>query len=256
MDIKKDVKDQFGRSADHYVESMGHRAGWDLKKMIEMANPKGDELVLDVATGGGHMANALAPHVKKVTALDLTPEMLAAAKKFIKANGHFNVAFVEGDAEQLPFEDESFDLVTCRIAPHHFPNVESFVAEVHRVLKYGGKFLLDDNVAPEVDAYDEFYNKIEKLRDYSHYRAWKKTEWITMLETKGFEIQALHRFEKRFSFDSWCDRMNMPSSEKQALTEIIRNASDQVKDRFRVELEDRKVIAFVGEAALVNAVKR
>lgn len=131
--------------------------------------------------------------------MDLTPEMLTAAETFIKGNGYSNVVFVEGDAEKLPFQDHSFDLVTCRIAPHHFPNVQQFVSEVHRVLKANGKFLLDDNVAPEGNEFDHFYNKIEKIRDYSHFRAWKKTEWINMLEQEGFEIQELYRFEKNLN---------------------------------------------------------
>lgn len=198
MDIKKDVQKQFGRSADSYVKSKGHSKGADLKKLVEMARATGREEVLDVATGGGHMANALAPLVRTVTAMDLTPEMLSAAEKFITGNGHVNVVFVKGDAEKLPFSDETFDFVTCRIAPHHFPNTEKFIREVYRVLKDGGQFLLDDNVAPENDEFDQFYNNIEKMRDYRHYRAWKKTEWLQMLELNGFETQELYRFEKRF----------------------------------------------------------
>lgn len=152
MDIKSDVKKQFGRSAASYVTSEGHRKGGDLQTLIALAD----------ATGGGHTANALAPRVRKVIALDLTPEMLAAAENFIRGNGHDNVEYVEGDAEKLPFSDESFNIVSCRIAPHHFPNITSFVSEVSRVLKTGGQFLLDDNVAPENKEFDEFYNTVEK----------------------------------------------------------------------------------------------
>ena len=149
MDIKKDVQQQFGKSAASYVSSPIHKDGKDLLKMVEMATVTGEEHLLDIATGGGHTANAFAPLVKKVTAIDLTAEMLEAAENFIKGNGHQNVEFVQGDAEKLPFSDESFDIVTCRIAPHHFPNVDIFIKEVHRVLKPQGQFLLDDNVVPE-----------------------------------------------------------------------------------------------------------
>ncbi|MBZ5749967.1 MULTISPECIES: class I SAM-dependent methyltransferase [Metabacillus] len=255
MDIKKDVQKQFGRSADAYVKSKGHSKGADLKKLVEMACPTGREEVLDVATGGGHTANALAPLVQKVTALDLTPEMLAAAERFIKGNGHANVVFVAGDAEKLPFPDETFDIVTCRIAPHHFPNVEHFIREAYRVLKAGGQFLVDDNVAPEDDEFDHFYNEIEKMRDYSHYRAWKKTEWLQMLELNGFETQQLYRFEKRFEFESWCDRMHLSDIEKTALNELIVKASEKVKHKFRIQLNDTQVVSFLGEAMLLQATK-
>lgn len=253
---KNDVKKQFGRSANEYVKSQIHRKGTDLKWLLEMAEIKGTEEVLDVATGGGHTANAFAPLVRKVTAMDLTPEMLTVSEKFIHTNGHSNVLFVEGDAEKMPISDESFDIVTCRIAPHHFPNIEKFISEVYRVLKCGGQFLLDDNVAPENDEFDHFYNKIEKMRDYSHYRAWKKTEWIEKIEVAGFEIQKISRFEKTFEFKGWCDRMQLSEKEKEEITNVILNAPEKVKHKFRVASEGNRVISFLGEAMLLKAVKR
>jgi len=255
MDIKTDVKKQFGRSAASYVTSEGHRKGGDLQTLVAMVNATGTEHALDIATGGGHTANALAPIVGKVTALDLTPQMLAAAEKFIRGNGHENVEFVEGDAEKLPFSDETFDIVSCRIAPHHFPNITRFVSEVSRVLKSGGQFLLDDNVVPENNEFDKFYNTVEKKRDYSHFRAWKKTEWIQILENKGFEIQELYRFDKPFDFESWADRMHLSDSEKAELTDYMVNASDKVKQKFRIQIENQKIITFQGEAVVLNATK-
>lgn len=255
MDIKTDVKKQFGRSAASYVTSEGHRKGGDLQTLVAMVNATGTEHALDIATGGGHTANALAPIVGKVTALDLTPQMLAAAEKFIRGNGHENVEFVEGDAEKLPFSDETFDIVSCRIAPHHFPNITRFVSEVSRVLKSGGQFLLDDNVVPENNEFDKFYNTVEKKRDYSHFRAWKKTEWIQMLESEGFEIQELYRFDKPFDFESWADRMHLSDSEKAELTDYMVNASDKVKQKFRIQIENQKIITFQGEAVVLNATK-
>jgi ubiquinone/menaquinone biosynthesis C-methylase UbiE len=255
MDIKSDVKKQFGRSAASYVTSEGHRKGGDLQTLVALADALGTELALDVATGGGHTANALAPLVGKVTALDLTPEMLTAAEKFIKGNGHENVEFVEGDAEKLPFSDETFDIVSCRIAPHHFPNITSFVSEVSRVLKTGGQFLLDDNVVPENKEFDEFYNTVEKKRDYSHFRAWKKSEWLQMLENEGFEIQELYRFEKPFDFESWCNRMHVSDTEKAELNDYMLNSSDKVKQKFRIQIENNTIISFQGEAVVLKATK-
>jgi ubiquinone/menaquinone biosynthesis C-methylase UbiE len=256
MDIKKDVQQQFGKNAASYVSSPIHKDGKDLLKMIEMAVINGQEELLDIATGGGHTANAFAPLVKKVTAVDLTEEMLAAAESFIIENGHQNVEFVQGDAEQLPFTDESFDIVTCRIAPHHFPNVDFFIKEVYRVLKPGGQFLLDDNVVPEWKEYDQFYNTIEKIRDYSHFRAWKKSEWIQKLEDSGLEVFEWHRFEKTFQFESWCANMKLPGSEKIHLTKFILESSDKIKDKFRILIQDEKIISFNGEAIILKALKR
>ncbi|SDN75581.1 class I SAM-dependent methyltransferase [Bacillus sp. OK048] len=256
MDIKKDVQQQFGKNAASYVSSPIHKDGKDLVKMVEMAIVNGQEHLLDIATGGGHTANAFAPLVKKVTAVDLTVEMLAAAENFIKENGHLNVNFVQGDAEKLPFEDKSFEIVTCRIAPHHFPNVDLFIKEVQRVLKPQGQFILDDNVVPENEDFDRFYNTIEKLRDFSHYRAWKKSQWIEKLEESCLEIFEMHRFEKTFHFEPWCANMKLSEPKKNDLTKYILETPQRIKDKFRIVIEDGKVICFVGEAIILKAVKR
>lgn len=246
MDIKKDVQEQFGSNAASYVSSPIHKDGKDLLKMVEMAELNGQEVLLDIATGGGHTANAFAPLVKKVTAVE----------KFIIKNGHQNVEFVQGDAEQLPFTNESFDIVTCRIAPHHFPNLDLFIKEVYRVLKPGGQFLLDDNVVPETKEYDQFYNTIEKIRDYSHFRAWKKSEWIQKLEESGLEVFEWHRFEKTFRFESWCANMKLSETDKNHLTKFILESSDEIKNKFRILIQDEKIISFNGEAIILKALRR
>lgn len=256
MDHKKDIQLQFGLNANSYVNSQIHKKGADLQILIKMASTSGQEKLLDIATGGGHTANGFAPFVKNVTALDITAEMLAAAETFVKGNGHQNVEFIQGDAENLPFPEESFDIVTCRIAPHHFPNVNEFVNEAFRVLKPGGQFLLDDNVAPEDDGFDQFYNHIEKIRDYSHFRAWKKSEWVKMLELAHFEIIEWHRFEKNFLFDSWCDRLKLPQTEKENLNRLMINATDQIKAKFRIVQNEQMVSSFQGESIILKAVKR
>lgn len=256
MSNKKDVQKQFGDHAKAYVTSSIHSLGRDLKKLIEMAAPTKEDKVLDVATGGGHTANAFAPLVANVTALDLTSAMLENASVFIKGNGHENVVYVEGDAEKLPFKNETFDVVVCRIAPHHFSDVHSFIRESFRTLKSGGRFLIDDNTAPEKDEWDHFYNTIEKARDYSHFRAWKKSEWIKMLEENGFIVSECHRFEKAFEFSSWCDRMKLSTEKEDALNQYMISASASVKEIFQIQERDGRVISFQGEAFLIKAIKR
>jgi ubiquinone/menaquinone biosynthesis C-methylase UbiE/catechol 2,3-dioxygenase-like lactoylglutathione lyase family enzyme len=252
---KEAVKAQFSRSAKGYVTSEIHAKGKDLLKLVEIAKPTPEDHVLDVATGGGHVANALAPLVKKVVAFDLTQEILDVAGRFITDNGHQNVNFVQGDAENISFADESFDIITCRIAPHHFPNVTSFVKEVARTLKPGGQFLLIDNVVPEDDEMDQFYNEVEKRRDYSHHRAWKKSEWLHMLEEQGFEIDEWYRYPKTFLFENWTERMHLTSDEKQNLSTFMLNTPYNIKEKFRIESKNGYVYSFQGESILLKAMK-
>jgi ubiquinone/menaquinone biosynthesis C-methylase UbiE len=255
MSNKENVVNQFGENAEKYVTSKGHAKGKDLEMLVEIVKDNKNGHLLDIATGGGHVANALAPLFEKVVALDLTSRMLEKAKEFIEGNGHTNVSFVQGDAEALPFPDQKFDTVTCRIAPHHFPNVQQFVDGVHRVLKKDGSFLLIDNVAPEIDEYDQFYNTVEKKRDHSHYRAYKKTEWISFLEKKGFRIETMITFKKQFSFQKWCEMMGLPENEKRELNNDMVSSSKNIIEFFSIEIEDNQVLTFQGEAMLLTARK-
>lgn len=255
MNIKDEVIKQFGNNSENYVNSKGHATGQDIKMMLEISGIDNNSILLDIATGGGHTANAFAPYAREVIAYDLTPEMLKAAKKFIEAKGHTNVDFVQGDAENLTFEDETFDFVTCRIAAHHFPNIKQFTKEVYRVLKVDGYFLFIDNVAPEIEELDQFYNAIEKMRDNSHYRAWKKSEWIKLLEEEKFRIESTNRFEKRFDFSDWCERMNVGEAQKVELENEIVNSPQIIKEHFNIEIANSVVKGFIGESILIKAKK-
>ncbi|MFD3447528.1 class I SAM-dependent methyltransferase [Microbacteriaceae bacterium 4G12] len=244
MSIKKQVQQQFGKNAGQYVTSEIHAKGNDLTALLSIASNTNGGVALDIATGGGHVANGLAPLMEQVVALDLTSSMLEEAEAFIRGNGHSNVTFVQGDAENLPFDDNSFTIVTCRIAPHHFPNITAFITESYRVLQPNGTFLLIDNVAPEREEFDIFYNTIEKRRDYSHNRALKKSQWLTLVEEAGFETQQLFTFSKTFQFDNWCDRMALPLEEKKELEQFILQAPDAMQRHFHVTVQDNQLISF------------
>ena len=127
------MREQFAGSAEAYIVSPGHAAGDDLAELTAWAaaiTPRRD--ALDIATGGGHTALALAAHFDRVVAADLTPRMLTTAAAFIGERGAANVAYACGDAERLPFADVAFDLASCRIAPHHFGDVTAFVRTAER----------------------------------------------------------------------------------------------------------------------------
>ena len=145
------VQQQFGAHAAAYATSAVHAKGASLGRLVELVKPEPHWQALDIATGAGHTAAAFAPHVARVIASDLTDEMLAEAAQARGAKGFANMETARADAEALPFEDGRFDLVTCRIAPHHFPDIPTFVAEVWRVLKAGGTFALVDNIAPDAE---------------------------------------------------------------------------------------------------------
>ncbi|EIT87114.1 hypothetical protein A374_02634 [Fictibacillus macauensis ZFHKF-1] len=256
MNHKKDVKKQFGQQADHYVTSTVHANGQDLAQMVNIARPQASQTVLDVATGGGHVAKAFSPKVKKVIALDLTKKMLQAAQHFVcDTSGCTNVEFVLGDAEHLPFADETFDIVTCRIAAHHFPNVNAFLHEAHRVLRPGGQLLLIDNIAPERMEDATLYNEIEKMRDFSHYRAWPVSEWHEMTKQAGLCVETSFVFAKHLNFRSWCERMGLETDAMDAIMVKMKEAPKTWKRAFDVQEQNQQITRFTVNTLFLQARK-
>ena len=185
--IHNAVRTQFGRHAEYYARSTVHSEGDTLDVIVDFAQPTGKERALDVATGTGFTAFAIAPKVARVVATDLTPEMLTKARELAQERELSNVEFQVAAAESLPFEAESFELVTCRIAPHHFQNVRDFLAETYRVLRPSGLFCMVDSVSPESERLIQWQNRVEKLRDASHVWAYPASQWREMIQRTGFK---------------------------------------------------------------------
>jgi ubiquinone/menaquinone biosynthesis C-methylase UbiE len=255
-EIKQLAQAQFAGSAQRFVESKLHREGADLQRMVELAALSGSERVLDVATGGGHAALAFAKHAREVVASDLTPRMLEVAAQFIAHSGQHNVQFQKADAEAMPFAAAEFDVVTARIAPHHFPNPARFVAEVARVLKPGGRFILDDNMAPEDDELDAFMNDFERWRDPSHVRALKLSQWQTLCEQSGLRVQHVDPLTtKVYQYAEWTERMRLPAQQTAALAEWLKAAPQKCRDFFDLQVIDGKVISLCATFGILVAQK-
>ncbi len=205
-DSKSLSRKRYARFAEGYVTSKTHAKGTELDRLVEIAQPQPDWTVLDVATGGGHTALKFAPLVAQVIATDITPEMLAGAEAYILYWGVENVTFKPADAEDLPFEAETFDLVTCRIASHHFTDCARFVREGARVLKSGGLLLVQDHVLPEDKPTARYVDAFERVRDPSHNRAYAESEWALMFRVAGLEVEYTTQIIKYHEFLPWAER--------------------------------------------------
>jgi ubiquinone/menaquinone biosynthesis C-methylase UbiE len=230
------VQSQFGAHAAAYVTSPVHATGASLGRLVALVQPQCHWHGLDIATAAGHTALAFAPHVAHVTASDITDEMLVEAAQFAAKQGVTNLTTAKADAEALPFEDAAFDFVTCRIAPHHFPDVARFVAESWRVLKSGGTFALVDNISPDgvsvpgasktdLRNADIAYNAFEKLRDPSHGRCLSASEWVELITDIGFGVTHQERLPKAMEFLPWAERLGADTPTINRLREILAQAS-------------------------------
>lgn len=237
VDVVGSVQDQFGPSAHAYATFSYHASGPDLPVIVEAAGLTGMELVLDLATGAGHTALACAPRAARVAAIDLTPAMLETAAGLAASRRVENIAFCEAEAAQLPFDDGCFDAVTCRVAAHHFADVRRVVDEVRRVLRPGGRFVVADTVAPEDAAADTFLNAIELLRDPSHVRDYRGSEWLRMLRGAGFEAEMVYRMVLALDGADWVARQRTPPEKVALIRRLLAEAAAAIRAAFEIRDE-------------------
>jgi SAM-dependent methyltransferase len=199
------MTDVWSQRADAFRESPTHREGPDLDLLVEWCEPGADVKVLDVATGGGHVARRLREEGCTVVTVDPASGMRAD---------------VIAPAEHLPFEDGSFDVVTCRIAAHHFPDIHAAVTEMARVS--ARLLVIEDNVFR-----GEHAEEAERLRDPTHVRRYSEDEWREMVEEAGFEVEQIQHFPRRQSFDAWLQRVDTPPDAAARIRELL---SDDIED--------------------------
>ena len=220
---------QFANLAGAYAKSKGHANPEVLAMLVELIEPKPDDRLVDVATGPGHVALAFAPHLASVVAQDLTPSMLDFVEAESIRRGLSNVTTLLGSAESLALEDASFDIVTTRLGAHHFPDVPSALREFFRVLRPGRKLMVYDTTVPEDPELDAEINRIETLRDPSHVRNYRPSEWQSMIETAGFTV--IHQDVAWFGngeemeVESWMDRIRTPQENRPLVRAAFESAS-------------------------------
>lgn len=240
VEHKELVKAQFGAQADEYAKGcfIGDET---LDLIIEFARPQEGDKALDVATGIGFTAAALAPLVEEVVACDITEEMVERAETLFKERGLKNALTDVADAEELPYADGVFDIVTSRIAPHHFPHLRKALSEMARVLKEGGRMVVADSVAPEERDVDRFLNEIEKLRDPAHVRNYSESEWRGLLADNGLEVERVEMDIFEIDFDEWAKRAATPEKVARQIRRMLLAAPDAVKKAIVVREEPEKL---------------
>lgn len=253
---KDDVANQFGRNAENYAKSAGHARGPDLEIVHNLLSPNRRWHLLDIATGAGHTAAMVADSVSRVTAIDLAPEMIEQTLKLFDERGIENANAQVMDVEDLSaFEDQNFDAVTCRIAPHHFLDIEGALSEIARVLCHRGVFVLEDSCAPEDNGFDSFINDVEKMRDPTHIRAYTEAQWRQMLRAAGFKIKKVVTYRKTHDIQDWMDKASLPKDQQPQVLEKFRSANALARQTFDITFDGKTPTSYTDYKLIVRAIK-
>lgn len=229
----------FDAVSKNYLFSNDHRSGEDLKYVSEFFKCINFGFMLDLATGAGHFTSVFNSNVKVV--FDYSLNMLKTAIE----NYAIDLG-IRGDVSSLPFRDGSFDLVSCRIAMHHFNDIQHFWFEVYRVLKKNGYFVLVDSI---VDVDDAYMNCIEYIRDRSHVRSFSVKEIIGFSDGK-FRLEDFRNFYKKHNIEEWGRRLNISEDLFQSLKEQFRGLPENIKEELRLEEMGGDIISYTDKKGL------
>lgn len=256
--IAEAVRAQFGRQAAQYTTSPSHAAGDTLAMTVALAAPRAGERAADVATGTGHTALALAPALgaAPLLAVDLTRAMLDEARRLAAARGVRTLVPIVGAAEALPLATASLDLVTCRIAPHHFAGPARFAAEVARVLRPGGRLVVCDTASPGDPEADAWMDAVERRRDPSHVRNYTAAEWRRLVEGAGLALETLEvGRHTRLAFDDWVHRGGVTADTLAWLGDAFERAPAAARSAFDIRPDPAARFRWAWTVVLLRARK-
>ncbi len=225
---------QFGARADAYLTSAVHAEGADLAELAALVRQRPNCRVLDMGTGGGHVAYAAAVAGGDVVASDLSAEMLAVVAREAKARG-LVISTQQAPAEALPFADASFDVVLSRYSAHHWRDFAAGLREAARVLRGDGVAAFADVVSPGAAALDTHLQSIEVLRDTSHVRNRSVAEWQAAAADAGLAAVSMRTARLRMAFANWVERSGTPPVRVAAIRALQEAASEAVARHFAIE---------------------
>ncbi|MCS6937157.1 MAG: methyltransferase domain-containing protein [Candidatus Bipolaricaulota bacterium] len=207
---KEQVRSVFTQAADSYVRHKGEADRASHEAMLRLSRVQPSDRVLDIGCGPGFVTLLFAERAQEAIGLDLTPAFLERARQRQEELGLKNVRFLEGDAEQMPFEDSSFTIVISHKAFHHFANPRKILSEVHRVLRPQGRLVLGDTISSDDPSVNSVHNELERLRDPSHVKMYGLRELQELLTSAGFRMTECEVLEDERTFEWWMSVITPP----------------------------------------------
>jgi ubiquinone/menaquinone biosynthesis C-methylase UbiE len=254
--IKESAIQQFGRQAEAYSKGNIFVDGVHLSEVVRRSGVTKNDRVLDIATGSGFLALEFAKSAEKVIGADLTRNMLLHAREKQKNSGLENTGFLLSDVESLPFVDESFDIVSCRFAFHHFPDPVKALHEMKRVCKTCGRIILVDGISSEDSDKSLFHNRIEKFRDPSHVRIYMLSELEQMFHDIGATIADITHWNIPQDFEDWMKRAGTGEKGTKIIKGLMEESMEGNSTGLRVNLTDGRLGFTYDTVILVAEISR
>jgi SAM-dependent methyltransferase len=225
----------------------------DLDRLVRWGRQRGAARALDIATGGGHVALAFARFTPTVVATDPAPSVVRATRQVIASHGVAGVHVLAADVLAPPFGDETFGVVTCRLAAHRFPEPLPVLRQVARVLRRSGSFLLADVLGHDDDEIAAFIMAIEKGRDPGHVRAFRQIEWTAFLRAAGLTVIDEAVVETVRVWDEWTAPLSPHA--RAALARLVSAAPARCREALRVTLDGDRIQSLTVPILLLRADK-
>jgi ubiquinone/menaquinone biosynthesis C-methylase UbiE len=242
-EVQRAAQQQFDQQSQRY--GSGHILAdvSDVAEALSKITLPHSARVLDVAAGAGHTGLHLASLGHEVTLSDLSAAMLERVREAAAARG-LKVETRQHAAEELPYPDASFDLVTCRVAPHHFSAPDAFVRETARVLKPGGWFLLIDGSVPDdCPEAEEWLHQVEKLRDPSHHRLLSRPVWSRLCREADLQVESAELFPfKQPDLEWYFDTAATSPENRVAVRRLVAEAPATARSAYQLREESGKTV--------------
>lgn len=241
--IQQAASDQFARQSHRYAKGHILENVSDVEAALKHLRLPAASRVLDVAAGAGHTGLYLASLGHRVTISDIAGAMLDRCREAAATRG-LSVVFNQHAAEVLPYPDASFDMVTSRVAPHHFSSPADFVKEAARVLVSGGHLLvIDCSVQDDSSEAEDWLHQVEKLRDSSHHRFLTPGSWRDLCSAAGLEVVACEMAPRKQPDLQWYFETAATSLEnRQSVLALIASAPDSARRLFNLGEEEGKIV--------------
>jgi SAM-dependent methyltransferase len=231
-------------------------SGRSLTRLLELAEPKKEDRVLDLAAGTSYLAMAMAPMVSTVLTTDVTNFSIEDGRRQARERGLTNLMHFTSESEALPFKDHSFSVVFSRIAAHHFADVRKSMHEIARMVPKGGKVFIADTIVPADDEIDRFINHLDHLHDPTHIRNYSVREWKVLFADAGLKLKHVEEDvvedDRGECLREWLGRTGASPQTIRQATGLLVSAKAKIKDALSLRAERGEIYFQIRRAVLAG----